>query len=317
VKRDNINYLMVGSVVLVAIGLLLFALYRLTGGVDENTLYLVDYAKINGLGEGTPVTYEGYRIGSIRAIDPIRDGGRTRYRLTLQVRDGWPIPSDSVAYIATEGLLAETVIDIREGKAETVLPPGSMLHGSLSGDVFTAMNSVAENVNSLLETEVRALIDNLDNRLSAIGGHVDERLPRLLDGVDRLIATLQATADRLPAFVDTENEQRLDRLMRNGVDISEHLLGLVDSLGRTRRAADALLGESHGLVGDNREDLRRATIALRETLEQLAADTELILQNLDNTARNMNEFSRQIRQDPGLLLNGRPIQESGVEDRAR
>ena len=67
-KRDSINYLAVGSIVLLALGLFLYALFRLTGGVDENTRYIVLYPNITGLSEGTPVTYEGYKIGSIGTI---------------------------------------------------------------------------------------------------------------------------------------------------------------------------------------------------------------------------------------------------------
>ncbi|MEJ2576417.1 MAG: MlaD family protein, partial [Gammaproteobacteria bacterium] len=73
-KRDSINYLIVGSVVLAALGLLLYVLYRLTGGVDENTRYHVHYPNVGGLRQGTPVTYEGYKIGVVAAIDPVRNG---------------------------------------------------------------------------------------------------------------------------------------------------------------------------------------------------------------------------------------------------
>jgi phospholipid/cholesterol/gamma-HCH transport system substrate-binding protein len=313
-KRDSINYLVVGLVVLAGLGMLLYALYRLTGGVDENTRYFVQYPNVGGLSEGTPVTYEGYKIGSVVAIEPMREGNGTRYRLTLLLRDGWPIPRDSVAYITSEGLLAETVINIREGSSPDVLAAGAELPGAMAVDVFSAVNDVATNVNRLLETEVRQFLGNLDGRISALGDQFDQRLPLLLDSVEQLIATLQAAADRLPAFVDADTEQRLGRMVANGVDITEKLLVFTDHLSRTQVAADALVRESRETVGENREDIRRATLALRRSLERLAADSEAILDNLDGAARNMNEFSRQIRQNPGLLLSGRPAQEAGDGD---
>ncbi len=45
-KRDNINYLVVGSVVIAAMLLFLYVLYRLTGGVGENDLYLATYDNV-------------------------------------------------------------------------------------------------------------------------------------------------------------------------------------------------------------------------------------------------------------------------------
>lgn len=311
-RRDSINYLAVGSIVLLALGLFLYALFRLTGSVGENTPYVVHYANITGLSDGTPVTYEGYKIGSVGMIEPIREQGQTRYRLTLLLRDGWPIPTDSVARIRSEGLLADTVINISEGTSDTLLEPGGTLAGGLTVDMFSAMNSMANNVNELLETEFKKLLENLDGRVSAIGEQFDEKLPPLLDSVDRLLATLQAAADRLPHFFDEETEQRFDRIMNNGVELSDQLLAFTNGLGKTRAAADALVRESRATVNENRDDIRRATVALRDALEQLAADTDAILQNLDGASRNMNEFSRQIRQNPGLLLNSRPARETGI-----
>ncbi len=313
-KRDSINYLIVGSVVLTALGLLLYVLYRLTGGVDENTRYHVHYPNVGGLRQGTPVTYEGYKIGVVAAIDPVRNGGGTRYQVVLMLRDGWPIPVDSVAYIASEGLLAETVINIVEGDSTDYLTPGAELRGAIAVDVFASVNDVATKVNHLLDTDLRMLLANLDGRVSNIGDQFDRRLPAMLDAVDRLLATLQSAADRLPEFFDPATEQRLERLVANGAAISDKLLVFTDDLARTRAAADALLHESRQTVDENREDVRLAVVALRSALELLAADTDAILRNLDGAARNMNEFSRQLRQNPGLLFSGKPAREAGTGD---
>ena len=313
-RRDNINYLAVGGIVLLALGLFLYALFRLTGSAGENTPYVVLYPNITGLSEGTPVTYEGYKIGSIGTIEPIREQGQTRYRLTLLLRDGWPIPVDSVAHISSEGLLADTVINISEGTSDALLEPGGTLAGGLALDMFSAVNSMANNVNELLETEFSKLLGNLDNRVTAIGDQFETKLPEILNSVDHLLATLQEAAERLPRFLDAETEQRFERMMVNGVELSDQLLVFTKGLGKTRAAADALFRESRATVDENRDDIRRATIALRDALEQLAADTDAILQNLDGASRNMNEFSRQIRQNPGLLLNSRPARETGVSN---
>jgi phospholipid/cholesterol/gamma-HCH transport system substrate-binding protein len=58
------------------------------------------------------------------------------------------------------------------------------------------------------------------------------------------------------------------------------------------------------VVEDNQTDIRRSVANLRYITESVARDIDSINQNLDGTARNMFEFSRQIRQNPGLLLGG-------------
>ena len=37
-----------------------------------------------------------------------------------------------------------------------------------------------------------------------------------------------------------------------------------------------------------------------------AASPDIVLKGLDGAARNMLEFSRQVRQNPGLLMGGTP-----------
>ncbi len=312
-RRDNINYLAVGSLVLVAFVLLIYVLYRLTGGVDENDRYLIYYPNVGGLGEGTPVTYEGYKIGSVTRIEPERAQQQTRYRVELQIRDGWRIPEDSVARIFSEGLLAQTVINIDEGASENYLKPGDQLQGELGSDIFAAMNDVASNVNRLLKRDVRPLLDNLNGRISHLGEQVDERLPAILDGLQSLVDTLQRAAGTLPRILNSTTESQITRVVANSEAISDNLLKLTQELRETRKATDALLHQSEGTVSENRQDIRRAVTALRVTLEELSANTETILRNLEGTSHNMNEFSRQIRQNPASLLSGKPLQESGVK----
>ena len=305
-KRENVNYLAVGSMVLAAFVLFLYMLYRLTGGVDENDRYVVHYTNVGGLSEGTPVTYEGYKIGSVALIQPDRSQQPTRYRVELLIRDGWRIPRDSRAKVYSEGLLAETVINIEEGSSTDYLQPGDELQGILGNDIFAAMNDVASNVNHLLQRDVRPLLDNLNSRISHLGEQVDERLPEILDGLQSLVDTLKGAAESLPRILNSDTEAQLKRVVTNSEAISINLLKLSKELHQTRTSADQLLDQSQQTLGENRENIRRAVTALRVTLEELSANTETILRNLEGTSHNMNEFSRQIRQNPALLISGKP-----------
>jgi phospholipid/cholesterol/gamma-HCH transport system substrate-binding protein len=311
-KRENANYLMVGTIVILVLGLFLYILYRLTGGVGENDPYHVLYTNVGGLNEGTPVTYEGFKVGSVTGITPVREAGGTRYRVDLAVRDGWGIPVDSVARIYSEGLLAETVINIEEGKSLSMLNLGAELQGTQGIDLFTTVNTVAGEVSVLLNETVRPLLENLNSRISGVGDQVDDRLPVILTGLIELLQSLRMSADRLPQLLGETTEEKIGNVLANSERLTSNLLKLSEDLLATRRQLDELLAESQGAVRENRQDIRIAVHALRNSLEAVSAQTDGILQNLDGTTRNLNEFSRQIRQNPGLLLNGKPPVEVGV-----
>jgi phospholipid/cholesterol/gamma-HCH transport system substrate-binding protein len=312
-KRDNINYLMVGSTVLTAFVLLLYMLFKLTGGVGEHDAYHVYYSRVGGLNQGTPVTYEGYRVGLVTAITPERAADGTRYRVDLRLRDGWRIPADSVAGIYSEGLLAETVINIEEGESVRQLSPGDELRGRQGVDMFAALAAIADDVGGLTRDSVRPLLDNLNNRINLLGGEVGERLPQILDGMQQLVGSLQQSAERLNRVLDSDAEQQVARVIDNTDLMAANLVTLSEGLLEVQQEARTLLRESNGMVVDNREDMDMAVDALRRSLEEVAAYADGILQNLEGASRNMNEFSRQIRQNPALLLGGKAPREQGVQ----
>jgi phospholipid/cholesterol/gamma-HCH transport system substrate-binding protein len=311
-KRDSINYLVVGSTVLAGFALLIYVLFRLTGGVGERDAYQVYYGSVGGLRHGTPVTYEGYRVGAVADIMPERREGRLRYRVELRIRDGWQIPADSVASIYSEGLLAETVINIEEGASSEFLRPGAELHGRQGVDLFAALAAIADDVGGLTRDSVRPLLDNLNNRINTLGDRVGDQLPVILDGMEGLVISLQDSAVRINRILDGDREQQLVRVIDNADRMSSNMLQLSEGLLGLQQDARALLQASQGMVEDNREDLDYSIQSLRRTLEDVAGHTETILQDMEGTSRNMNEFSRQIRQNPGLLLGGKPPREQGV-----
>ena len=311
-KRDNINYLVVGGTVLAGFALLIYVLFRLTGGVGERDAYQVYYGSVGGLKAGTPVNYEGYRVGAVAAIHPERRATGMRYRVELRIRDGWQIPADSVARIHSEGLLAETVINIEEGASAEFLRPGAELQGHAGVDLFAALASVADEVGGLTRDSVRPLLDNLDRRISSLGDRVEEQLPPILDGMQGLVSSLQESAGRINRILDSDRERQLVRVIDNTDQMSANMLQLSEGLLELQQEARVLLEASQGMVEDNREDLDQSIRALRRTLEEVGDYTGVILHNMEGTSRNMNEFSRQIRHNPGLLLGGKPPREQGV-----
>ncbi|MCP3689977.1 MAG: MCE family protein [Gammaproteobacteria bacterium] len=325
-RRANINYLLVGCVVLAGLALMLYILFRLTGGVGENDRYYADYLNVGGLSSGTPVTYQGYKLGSVADIEPLRSQGRTRYRVGITVRNGWKIPDDSIARIYSEGLLAETVINIEEGTSENYLQPGSAINGRQGADVFKSINNVASAASALLTHSLKPLLDNLNATVTSMGGEIDSKIPVILDDVSLMVKSLKDGAERVPRILNEELEHKLNKTVSNVEVMSTNMRHLSRGLLKTRStldrvlqqsrgtiaAMDTLLTDTQGTLTENREDLRLSIMALRSSLEQVADYSETILHDLEGSARHMHEFSREIRDNPGLLLGGKPPAEIGA-----
>lgn len=304
-KRDSVNYVLVGTAVLIAFGLLLATLMAITGRGGASTAYHVYYDNVTGLAYGAPVFYEGYRIGQIAAIEPER-GAKTRYRVELAVRSDWPIPNDSVARLQSSGLLADMSVGIREGRSRVMHAPGAEIKGLAGGDIFGAVNDLAGELTVLTRDRITPLIDTLAARLESIGGTVDTNLPALVADTRQLLARLNHAAEGMDGLVGEPNREAIAASLRD-------VRSVAAELKNTQARADAFLTSLNATVDENRPQLRQAVLDLEQTVGAIAQRIDAITHHLESSSRNIDEFAREIRRNPNRLLFTPPADE--VEDK--
>ena len=65
-----------------------------------------------------------------------------------------------------------------------------------------------------------------------------------------------------------------------------------------------VVGDFNKLIADPKGDIDAIAAETRYVIQSVSRHIDSINQNMEGAARNMNEFSRQIRANPGLLLSG-------------
>lgn len=303
-KRDNVNYLLVGLFTLAMFGVLLAVLFRITGRDVTAETYYALFTQVPGVRSGTTVTYGGFRIGQVSGITPQRDAARTQYRLTLAIRSDWQIPADSIAYVIAPGLLADKVVDIEEGSSTQLLAPGATLNGAESQDIFATMNRVALEMEDLSRHGIRPLLSNLNNHMDRLAIDVGEQLGRVTTQVEQLLGSLNQSASELNQLMSPANRRRVSSLLEQSEQITRNLAQLAGEFQGAGQQLETLLKESRALVSENRADVRTAVESLRDALGRVSQNMDSIVHNLETTSRNFSEFSREIRHNPGRLLGG-------------
>ncbi|MGA9342110.1 MAG: MlaD family protein [Rhodanobacteraceae bacterium] len=294
-KRDNINYALVGGVVVVALVILLAGLALITGQHGASTDYSVHYRNVTGLRYGAPVFYQGYRIGEVTAVTPERNAAGTRYRVTLAVRRDWPIPDDSPARLQSSGLLADVSIAIHEGTSHQMLKPGGELRGIEGGDLFEAMNELAGEVTNLTRNQLSPLIRNLAKRVDSITATVDESAPAIMAQTRALLDRMNRASDALNDVLKPENRAAISDTLGNVRKLSRELR-------ETRATLDEAVGSIAAIAKENRPGVRRAVDDLGSILRSLSSRMDAISHHLDSASRNLDEFSREIRKNPNRLI---------------
>lgn len=293
-KRDNVNYLLVGAAVVVAFALLLATLVVITGSRGGNVGYHAYFDNVTGVRLGAPVLYQGFRIGQVADIVPERDGG-TRYRVELAVRRDWPIPVDSVAQLQASGLLADVRVAIRGGASTAMLAPEAELASEPGGDVFAAMNDLADELTVLTRDRIRPLVETLATRIDSITGSIDSGLPSLVSESSALLARLNQAADNVNQLLGQDNRLAVGATLRD-------LRTVAADLRETQVQTHALIGTLNETLSENRPEIRQVVVDLERAVSTIAQRMDSVAHHLDSSSRNFDEFSREIRRNPNRLL---------------
>lgn len=323
--RDNrINYIAVGAFVLLMLGSLLAVLVVMTGRTGATDRYFTVYDNVGGIQYGTQVLYEGYPIGQVAQVEPLRDNGGTRFRIALEIQEGWPIPVDSRALLAASGLLSAVTIDIRGGDADVFIPPGEIIPGSAGGSMFQALSDIAGEVQELSRTGIRPLLGTLNEYAQALQETVIVDTPEIVADLRAVTETLAVMtpeiANNLADFsvkldervLAEDNLESIEQTLDNMEFTTTQFAELATDLQTMSTEVRELLAAFSEIVENNRGDISSAAENLRYTLDTVAQNIDSITYNLEASSRNMLEFSRTIRQNPGLLIRSRPLEDEAV-----
>jgi len=294
-KRDNVNYLLVGIVVVAAFVLFLVALTMITGRSGGTTDYFAHYRNVSGLRYGAPVFYEGFRIGQVGTIEPERTDKGVSFKVELSVRKDWPIPKDSIAKMTSTGLLADVAIGITEGISKDAAPPGSELRSAESADLFGAMNELAGQLTILTRDQIAPLIKNLSQHVDSIASVIDKNTPELVEQSKVLLSRLNVVSDSMNDLLRPENREALSATFANVRDLTKELKS-------TQQKLDDALAQLDSIAKENRPGIRDSVDDLRSVMAALSGRMESIMQHMEVASRNFDEFAREVRKNPNRLL---------------
>jgi len=294
-KRDNLNYVLVGGVVIAAFVLLMVTLAMISGRTGASADYYTHYRNVTGLRFGAPVFYEGFRIGQVSKIIPERGDKGTSYKIELDVRKDWPIPKDSIAHLTSTGLLADVAIGISEGLSKDPAAPGTELKGSESTDIFAAMNELAVQITTLTRDQIAPLIKNLSQHVDSIASVIDKNTPELVEQSRVLLAKLNTASESMNDVLKPDNRKALASILANTRDLTHELQS-------TQQKLDDALAQLDSIAKENRPGVRQAVDDLRSILAALSGRVDSIMQHLEVASRNFDEFAREVRKSPNRLL---------------
>jgi len=306
-RNPLIKYTAVGafvSAMIVALVVVLALIAGHTGPTDEYSILLDNVSDVKF---GTVVRYEGFPVGQVTAIEPEFKAGHYRFRLSIDVQEGWQFPADSVARIAASSFLAAKTVEVTGGASKDIVPPGGEIAGGPSADMFSLMADVAAHIGDVIDrvgTTAETNITDFMGNLSDITKAIEAKTPRIASDVATFTAQLNIEMEKIDHLLSDRNIEAVGNSLASIEMASGNAADASSDLKAMGAKILDLADQVHSLVTDNRKNVDKSAANMEYVLRTVAQNIDSITNNLDGASRNMNEFSRLIRQNPGLLLSG-------------
>ncbi len=114
---------------------------------ERQTTFRAYFRNVQGLNEESPVWLGGLRVGKVTGIFFSPDPKDPRLEVRFQVASRYTdrVRGDSVAQLASMGVLGDKAVDISLGSPEAPpVEPGGVLKSSAGGDISMLLNSAGQ-----------------------------------------------------------------------------------------------------------------------------------------------------------------------------
>jgi len=261
----------IGITVLVTFVILVWGVSYLKGKdlFFKGDKYYAVYNRVDGLTDGSPVFYKGFKVGTVWSIE-INPEDNQKFLVTFAIQQKVLLAKNTVAEIYSLDLMGTKGVQLNPGTGTEYMKSGDTFSSSVMGD----------------------LVDQMSIQV----------LP-LKEKTEKLIVKLDSTLTKLGAFFDDENKRQFAASLRelntsitNVTAISEAMKQQVSAggnLDNTFRRLDALSATVNGqrekikLMIDNfaelSTDLKKAQIGQAiDSLKMTLSETEKLLASVNN-----------------------------------
>lgn len=300
---------MVGAFVLTAAGVLVATIFAMSGAFGGSAVtFRAHFSFAGGLEPGSMVRYAGGpKVGRVEKLQ-LDPKDPALIEVTFSVRADLPLKTDSRVKIMSLSPLGDNHLELVPGSEKAKLAPSGSL---LASEPYVDFNALTAKINDIAP-QAQELLKILTDRATELKVTVN-RINDLMN--DRNRANLGGTLSEARGMI-AENRANVKSAVQNLNSASQQFKPLIDDLRKTSAQANEAMRHVDSLVGENREDLRKAVAELRrslttvtdltskldQTLDANSENIDELLDNLRHVSENLKEFTDTIKRRPYTLI---------------
>ena len=292
------NEIKTGILAIFAIGLFVFGFSYLKSNdifVSDRTFYAV-YSDVEGVVNGTPVTVNGFPVGSVQKISFYNNKDLL---IKFRVENDIKFSKNSLAQIYETGLIG--------GKAIAILPANDNARIAITND--TLKTSIAPGLTDLVNKQITNLQDKIESMIMSADS-VLHKINRVFDdstrvslrnsvsGFNQTISDLKATSSLIKSIVES-NKSDIDLTLNNVADISKDLSDFSSTLNNS--------GFDQTLINFKKssEDLSEILMDINRgqgTITKLI-NNDSLFNNLNDASKSIDLLLEDIRLNPNRYIH--------------
>jgi phospholipid/cholesterol/gamma-HCH transport system substrate-binding protein len=281
---------------------------------EKGDAYYINFkgTSVNGLNNGSDVKYQGVKIGIVTDIE-VNPHDLDSILVQVKIQAKFPVKEDMRAALVYAGITGLRFIEISGGHTHAALvPPGGEIRtqkglGEKAEDIVLNVDNVVQAVNEMLDKKNREkfalLLGNLEKSTAVISNILEKREKNFVSSIEKFdiaMSEIIQIAENLKSFSEYLEGLSQRVPIENVVKESETLIKQLNrrfsqkELGKTLESLDTFLNTTASSIRkienrfiDLESELSRTLASLRESLENIAG------------------FTRDLKEDPTLLIRKR------------
>lgn len=290
----NKNEIKTGILVVIGIGLFIFGFSYLKSNdifLGDRTFYAV-YDDVEGVVNGTPVTVNGFPVGSIQDISFLKNNNLL---VKFRVENDLTFSINSIAQIYETGLIG--------GKALSIIPANDNSRIAVSRD--TLESSVAPGLTELVNEKLTPLQENIESMIVS-ANEVLSRVSLIFDDSTRtnlktIVSDFTETIRDLKetSAVLKSNKLNIDKIIDNALDISTDLSEISKTINQSE--LDLIINNFKIFSNDLALILEKINDSNGTFSKLIENDT--LFQNLNNASKSIDLLLEDIRLNPKRYIH--------------
>jgi len=219
-----------------------------------------------GLSVGSPVLVSGIESGRVNSMDLLEKG----VLVTVGLKEGVSVPTDSKFTIDTGGLLGEPRVKIIRGTSKELLGPKARVIGELPPSFDEILKDIEEGLGSIKDTflKVNAFLENLSGMADNLENFVKEAKPAIVNAA-RAVGEAANSFESLSANMDAtvkENRSNITKLVRNAEELSRRLNFIISEFDKDKKGGRDLR-ETVVKIKEAAEEAKEMAVSIREFVQ--------------------------------------------------